>query len=309
MQKPLVLTASKQIGCMEGVGTMLHRKMYPIWFVVPALVIFLVLYVYPTVSGFYYSFTDWSPYKDKITFVGFDQYKALFETKHMMVAMQHTLIFAVLVTLLQNGLGVILALLLNSNMSGRNFFRSIYFLPCILSALIVGYMFTTVLHPNGIFNQLLDAIGLSSFTRDWLGDPSAALYTVAAVTVWQWAGSSMAIYLAGLQGISKDMLEAAVIDGTTYFQRLRYVVMPILAPVVTISVVLSIIGSMKTFELIYATTRGGPAGATEVMNTFIFKQFGQGLYAYGTAANVILFITVAIISLVLLNLMRKGEKA
>ncbi len=288
---------------------MLHRKMYPVWFIAPALLIFVVLYVYPTISGFYYSFTDWSPYKEKISFIGFEQYAALFDTKQMMQAMKHTLIYAGLVTIFQNGLGVILALILNSRMAGRNFFRSVYFLPCILSALVVGYMFTTVLHPDGIFNQLLNAVGLSNLTRDWLGDPKLALYTVAAINVWQWAGSSMAIYLAGLQGVSKDMLEAAVIDGTTYLQRLRYIVLPTLAPVVTISIVLSVIGSMKTFELIYTTTRGGPAGASEVMNTFIFKQFGAGLYAYGTAANVVLFLTVAVLSLLLLKLMQRGETA
>lgn len=288
---------------------MLHKRMYPMWLIVPALAIFAVLYLYPTFSGFYYSLTDWSPYKDQIKFVGFEQFVDLFQTKGMYLAMKHTVIYAVLVTILQNGLGVLLALLLNSTLMGKNFFRSLYFLPSILSALVVGYTFTTVLHPDGIFNQLLNALGLSDWTKDWLGDPKLALYSVTVVNVWQWAGQSMALYLAGLQGISKDMLEASVIDGTTYMQRLRFVIMPILAPVVTISVLLSMIGSMKAFEIIYATTGGGPGGATEVMNTFIFKQFGSGLYAFGTAANVVLFLSVAIISILLLKLMRKGEMA
>ncbi|MFC3803894.1 carbohydrate ABC transporter permease [Cohnella sp. GCM10012308] len=288
---------------------MLHRKMYPVWLIVPALVIYAVLYIFPTASGFYYSLTDWSPYKDSIKVIGFDQFVDLFRTKAMYTAMKHTVIYAAIVTIFQNGLGVLLALFLNAKLAGRNFFRSVFFMPCILSALVVGYMFTIVLHPDGIFNQLLDQIGLSSLTKDWFGDPKLALYSVTAVNVWQWAGSSMALYLAGLQGISKDMLEAAVIDGTTYGQRLRYVVMPILAPVVTISVLLSMIGSMKTFELIYVTTGGGPGGATEVMNTFIFKQFGSGLYAYGTAANVILFLSVGIVSVLLVKLMRRGETA
>ncbi|MBB6637173.1 carbohydrate ABC transporter permease [Cohnella thailandensis] len=288
---------------------MLHRKMYPVWLIVPALAIYVIMYIFPTASGFYYSLTDWSPYKDSIGFVGFEQFAELFKTKAMYTAMKHTVIYAVIVTILQNGLGVLLALLLNSKLAGRNFFRSVYFLPCILSALVVGYTFTIVLHPDGIFNQFLSAIGLSELSKDWLGDPKLALYTVTLVNVWQWAGSSMALYLAGLQGISKDMLEAAVIDGTTYLQRLRYVMLPILAPVVTISVLLSMIGSMKTFELIYVTTGGGPGGATEVMNTFIVKQFGAGLYAYGTAANVVLFLSVAIVSIFLVKLMRKGETA
>ncbi|WP_127493288.1 carbohydrate ABC transporter permease [Paenibacillus glycanilyticus] len=288
---------------------MLHRRMYPLWLIVPALAIYAIMYVFPTLSGFYYSLTDWSPYKDTIKFVGFDQFKELLSTKPMYTAMKHTVIYAVIVTVLQNGLGVILALLMNTTIGGRNFFRSVFFLPCILSALVVGYMFTIVLHPSGILNQFLDGIGLSSITKDWIGDPKLALYSITGVAVWQWAGSSMALYLAGLQGISKDMIEAAVIDGTTYFQRLRFVVMPILAPVVTISVLLSMIGSMKTFELIYTTTGGGPAGATEVMNTFIFKQFGAGLYAYGTAANVVLFLSVTIVSLLLVKLMKRGETA
>jgi raffinose/stachyose/melibiose transport system permease protein len=288
---------------------MLQKKMYPVWFVLPALLMFLVLYVYPTVSGFYYSLTDWSPYKDQIRFIGFEQYRDLFKTKSLYLAMKHTLIYAFIVTIFQNGLGVFLALFLNSKLLGRNLFRSVYFLPCILSAMIVGYMFTTVLHPEGILNQLLRALGLSSWAKDWIGDPQLALYSVAAVTVWQWVGSSMALYLAGLQGIPKDMIEAAIIDGTTYLQRLRYVILPILAPVVTISVVLGMIGSMKTFDLIYVTTGGGPGGATEVMNTFILKQFSQGLYAYGTAANVILFLLVTVVSVLLFKLLQKGETA
>src|SRR5690606_19162037 len=109
-----------------------------------------------------------------------------------------------------------------------------------------------------------------SLVNDWLGDPKLALYAVAAVNIWQWAGSSMALYLAGLQGISKELLEAAVIDGTTYLQRLRYIILPMLLPVITISLVLGLIGSMKSFELIYATTGGGPGDATIVMNIFIF---------------------------------------
>ena len=288
---------------------MLHKKMYPVWLVAPALAIYAVLYIFPTLSGFYYSLTDWSPYKDTIRFIGFGQFAELFKTKALYSAMEHTVIYAAIVTILQNGLGVLLALLLNARIAGRNFFRSVYFMPCILSALVVGYMFTIVLHPEGIFNQFLMSVGLGDLAKDWLGDPKLALDSVTIINVWQWAGSSMALYLAGLQGISKDMLEAAVIDGTTYLQRLRYVVMPILAPVVTVSVLLSMIGSMKTFELIYVMTGGGPGGATEVMNTFIFKQFSSGLYAYGTAANVVLFLSVAIVSILLVKLMRKGETA
>lgn len=288
---------------------MLHRKMYPVWLIAPALLIYAILYVFPTLSGFYYSLTDWSPYKDAISFVGLEQFKELFASKSLYTIMKHTIIYAVIVTVFQNGFGVILALFLNSPLKGRNFFRSLYFLPCILSALVVGYMFTTVLHPDGIFNNMLGAIGLSSWERDWLGDPKLALYTVTAINVWQWAGSSMALYLAGLQGISKDMLEAAVIDGTTYMQRLRFVIFPLLAPVMSTSVMLSLIGSMKAFELIYVTTGGGPGGATEVMNIHIYKQFGSGLYAYGTAANVVLFLSVGILSIVLMKLMQRGENA
>jgi len=287
---------------------MLHRRMYPIWFVAPAFIIFAVLYIFPTVSGFYYSLTDWSPYKDNIKFVGFEQYRDLFQTKALYEALKNTIFYAAIVTIFQNGIGVALALFLNAKLIGREFFRSVFFLPCILSALVVGYMFSTVLHPEGILNSLLELVGLGALSNDWLGNPDLALYAVAAVNVWQWAGSSMALYLAGLQGISKELLEAAVIDGTNYFQRLRYVIFPILMPIVTISVVLGLIGSMKTFELIYATTGGGPGDASIVMNIFIFKQFGQGLYAYGTAANVILFLVIGIMSLVLLRVMGRGDK-
>lgn len=283
------------------------RKMYPLWLLLPVLLIYGALYIIPTLSGFYYSVTDWNIYKETIQFVGLQQYRDLLEAGDLADAMKHTTIYAVIVTLFQNGLGLCLALVLTSRIVGRNWFRTIFFLPCILSTLIIGYVFSAIYQPEGILNEFLRWLGLNAITTDWLGNADIALYAISAANVWQYSGFTMAIYIAGILMIPKEMIEASIIDGSSYFNRFRHVIFPLLAPSFTINVILSLIGSLKVFEIVFALTSGGPGGATEVVNTYIFEQFSEGMYAYGTAANVCLFIAIALISFIALYVLRKRE--
>ncbi|MFD2115589.1 carbohydrate ABC transporter permease [Paenibacillus yanchengensis] len=289
-------------------GKRLIKLRYPAWFILPFLIIFGVLYLFPTLSGFYYSFTDWNLLRDTdIRFIGFDQFRMLFQSGEIWNALEHTFIYAALVTVLQNVFGFGLALVLNSVMPGKTLLRAIFFTPMILSALIVGYMFTSIYHPTGLLNQFLSTIGLGFLQQEWLGNADIALYSVIMAGVWQSTGFSMAIYLAGLQTVPKDMLEAAEIDGATYWQRLKSILIPFVAPSFTINIVYSTVTSLKVFDLIFVMTKGGPGDSTEVMNSFVLKQFGRGMYGYGTAANLILFLIITAAALLILFFTRRKE--
>lgn len=283
------------------------KKMYPMWLLLPVLLIYGTLYIIPTLSGFYYSLTDWNIYNETIKFVGFQQYKDLLDTGDLLGALKHTIIFAVIVTLLQNGLGVCLALVLTSKIRGRSWFRTIFFLPCVLSTLIIGYLFSAIYQPEGILNEFLRFIGLDYITTDWLGNADVALYSISFANIWQHTGFTMTIYIAGILTIPKEMIEASIIDGSSYLKRVRYIIFPLLAPSFTINIILSLIGSLKVFEIVFALTSGGPGDATEVVNTLIFDLFSLGMYAMGTAANVCLFIAIAIVSFISLYFLRKRE--
>lgn len=283
------------------------RRMYPLWLLLPVLAIYAALYIYPTLSGFYYSLTDWNIYKETVSFVGLEQYRELFAAGDLVNAMKHTLIYAVIVTALQNGLGLCLALVLTTKVAGRNFFRTVFFLPCVLSTLVIGYVFSAIYRPEGILNELLRFVGLGGIAHDWLGEADIALYAISVANIWQYAGFTMAIYIAGILMIPKDLIEASVIDGSGYLKRVRYVIFPLLAPSFTINVILSLIGSLKVFEIVFALTSGGPGDATEVVNTYIFDRFSEGMYAYGTAANVCLFIVIGVISFYAMYLLRRRE--
>ncbi len=284
-----------------------HKRMYPLWLLLPALIVYGTLYVYPMLSGFYYSMTDWNVYKEGIRFVGLQQYEDLLQAGDLADALKHTVIYAIIVTVLQNGLGLGLALALTGRVAGRNEFRMIFFLPCVLSALVIGYVFSAIYRPEGVLNEFLRAIGLGFVTTDWLGNADVALYAISITNVWQYAGFTMAIFIAGIILIPKELIEASIIDGGGYWRRIRHIVFPLLASSFTINVILSLIGSLKVFEIVFALTSGGPGGATEVVNTYIFEQFSQGMYAYGTAANVVLFVAILIISFVALYFLRRRE--
>lgn len=221
----------------------------------------------------------------------------------------NTLTYSFSVTFVRNFLGLLLALLLNNAyLKGRNLFRTIMFLPYVIAPVVIGYLFTAIYNPNqGILNEALRTIGLGSLAKDWLNDPSTALFSTILTDVWRTTGFSMVIYLAGLQSIPPDLYESADIDGANSFWKLTNVTLPLLAPSVTINVVLALIGTMKVFVMILVLTNGGPGYATEVMNTYIMSTFSLGLYGSGTAANIILSLIITIIGLPVLLFLRRRE--
>ncbi|WNQ13602.1 sugar ABC transporter permease [Paenibacillus aurantius] len=286
----------------------MEKRKYPLYFSFPALAIFLLFFLTPTLIGFYFSFTDWNINADTIRFTGLDNYRELFREPRLKTALTNTLIFAACVTVLQNVCGLGLALILNEALKLRNLLRMVFFMPYVISPLVIGYIFRAIYHPeNGVVNHLLQTFGLGFLAHDWLNDPKIALYSVIGTDVWRVAGFSMVVYLAGLQFIPKDLTESSAIDGAGYWSRFRSIIFPLLAPAFTVNVLLSMIGSMKVFEMVYVLTEGGPGYTTEVFFTYIRSMFSTGQFGYATAVNLMLFVLVTVVGVPVLLAMKKRE--
>lgn len=281
---------------------------YPFALLIPALSVYLLLFIFPTVSSFYYGLTDWNIHAREIAFVGMENFRELFSEVKLVAAVKHTIAYAVAVTILRNAIGLVLALMLNSEIRFRNILRTVFFLPFVIAPIIIGYIFTALYQPaHGLVNQFFRTLGLGFIAQDWLNDPNYALFSCIMTDVWRTSGFAMVIYLAGLQVIPSELYETAELDGASYWKKFIYVIFPLLAPSFTINLVLSIIGTMKVFVMILVLTNGGPGYATEVINTYIMSSFSLGLYGYGTAANIILIFLISLIGLPILYLLRKRE--
>lgn len=284
------------------------KHKYPLYFSFPALIVFLLFFITPTLIGFYYSFTDWNINAKDIKFIGLENYAALFQEPRLKTALINTLIFAAAVTVLQNVSGLGLAMILNEALKLRNVLRTIFFLPYVIAPIVIGYIFRAIYHPeNGIVNHFLNLVGLSGLAHDWLNDPRLALFSIIVTDIWRVAGFSMVVYLAGLQFIPKDLTESSSIDGANYWSRFRHIVFPLLAPAFTVNVLLSMIGSMKVFEMVMVLTEGGPGYTTEVFYTYIRNMFSSGEFGYATAVNVVLFVLVTAVGVPVLMGMKKRE--
>jgi multiple sugar transport system permease protein/raffinose/stachyose/melibiose transport system permease protein len=182
-----------------------------------------------------------------------------------------------------------------------------FFIPVIMSALAVGYVFQALLKPDGALNGILSFVSGQPVSIAWLGDTTWTIVVVALIHSWKWMGLSMLIYLAGLKTISGDVLEAARLDGSSWWQTFRDIRFPLIAPALTFNVATALLGSMNGFDIVQATTEGGPGGTTELLNIFIFRTFGQGLFAQATTMSLILFVTVAVLAFPVIRTLRRRE--
>ena len=285
-----------------------RRSPVPLTFVVPALVLYGVVVLYPTVAGGFYAFTDWAGRQDGAQLVGLDNFTELFADPAARSALRNTLVIAVATTVVQTVLGLALALALHSALASRNVLRTLFFAPALLPAVIVGFLWQYLLTPDGPVNAVLRGAGLGGLAQNWLGDPSVALASVIGVIVWQNAGLTMVIYLAGLQGVPPELLEAASIDGAGRWQRLRNVTIPLLIPATTIAMSLTLISSLKLFDQVYVMTGGGPGYATETLSVVMYKEaFVSGRYGYSAAIALVLTMIVFAFALLQLRGLRRFE--
>lgn len=287
-----------------------RNRLGPPWFfVLPAVLVYGAIVLYPSVSGIIYAFTDWSGIGDW-SFVGLKNFDTLFHDDQALGALKNTLLLTLAIVVVQNGIGLLLALGVHSRIKSRIVLRAVFFAPVVVSPVMVAFLWKYVYNPapDAGLNGLLSAVGLGSLRQDWLGNPSLALWSVAAMVIWQCAGYSMVIFLAGLEGVPADLHEAATIDGAGRFSRFRYVTWPLLAPATTINLMLSTIGGLKLFDQIFAATNGGPGYATETLSTVLYKQaFVFGRFGYSTAVALVLALFVAAVSLVQIRYLRHRE--
>lgn len=285
----------------------MNKKLYSYWMIAPAMLLYLAFFILPAIIGTYYSFTDWNTYLPEIHFTGLENFKYIFKSRELITSLKNTFIFAVTVVIFKNLFGMLLAVALNSKLKGRNIFRVIIYLPAIMSTIVIGLIFTRVLHPEGMLNNALEAIGLGMLKNSWLVDPKIIMFTIAGVSIWQWSGYHMAIYLAGLQSISESYYEAAEIDGASFWQKLCYITLPLLRATININVIFSLIGGIKVFSEVYILTGGGPGNLSQVLSTEVFTKFGEGSWGLGTALNTLLMLFVSAICVPLLIYMRRQE--
>jgi multiple sugar transport system permease protein/raffinose/stachyose/melibiose transport system permease protein len=285
-----------------------RRHTHPMWFLIPAFAILFVFFFLPTVFNFIYAFTDWSSFKSDIRPVGFDNFSYLLSDGTMFSALRITVIYAALVALFQNLFGFGLAVLLEKDTWLNRAARLIFVIPVLMSALAVGYVFQALLKPDGSLNDLLAALTGQQVSIAWLGSTTWTLVLAAVIHAWKWMGLSMLIYLAGLKTIPEDVTEAARIDGASGWQAFWSVRFPLLAPAVTFNVATSLLGSMNGFDIVQALTGGGPARSTEILNIFIYRTFGQGLFAQATTMSLVLFLMVALLAFPVIRILRKREE-
>lgn len=287
-----------------------RRTAPPWWFAAPAMLFFAFVVLVPSARGLYYAFTDWDGLDPSFSFIGLDNFAEITRDPDARQAIWHTLLIAVAITVIQNGVGLLLALGVNSAIKSRNILRVLLFAPAVVTPIVTAYLWRNLLGPDGAVNSLLGAIGLDGWQKDWLGDPQLALWSIVGVIVWQFAGYSMVIFLAGLQSIPREIYEAAAMDGSGPVHRFWYVTRPLLAPAFTINLMLSIIGGIKLFDQVFALTGGGPGHATDTLSTLIYKDaFTLGEFGYSIALAVVLTVIVAVASAGQYTLLSRNEKA
>jgi raffinose/stachyose/melibiose transport system permease protein len=265
---------------------------YPYWFYLPAGIIFVVFFVTPTLVSFYFSFTRWDLFTS--TWIGLRNYENFFNEQALVIGLRNTLIYATMTSSLKVVLGMLLAVLLTSKIIARGYLRSVVFFPVLVSTIGVGLTFTVLMNPEkGLINSALGVIGIQG--PGWLVEPSLAIFSIALVDVWQGVGLATVIFIAGIVSIPSDYFEAAQVDGASRFYSFLHITLPLARPAIATVVTLSLIGGLRSFDLIWAMTGGGPGFASDTIASVIYKQYQAGFYGLSTAGSVVLFLLVSAI--------------
>lgn len=269
------------------------KKIYSTWFLVPAMAVFTVFFLIPLLLSLYFSLTIWN--FNEVKFCGLDNFKMFFSERALNTGVWNTVIYAVLTCGFKVVLGFLIGVFLTSSIKTKNLLRSVVFFPNLVSTIAVGITFTALMHPSkGLINKVLELMGVHGI--DWLGNMKLALYSVAGTDVWKGVGVAAVIFIAGIQAIDKTYYEAAVIDGAGKLKQLFYITIPLARPAMNSVIMLAFIGGMRSFDLIWAMTGGGPGYATEVVASAVYKQYAAGYYGLSTAGNVIMFLMIAVLA-------------
>ncbi|MFD6139267.1 carbohydrate ABC transporter permease [Promicromonospora sp. NPDC060271] len=280
------------------------RSSYPLWFLLPAAALYVVFFAVPTFASFWFSLTRWTLFDTE--FIGLENYVQFFSEPQLSQGFVNTLVYGFVTSGAKVVLGLALAVLLTSQLVGRGYLRSVVFFPVLVSTIGVGITFTALLDPfDGVVNTVLAGLGIDG--PGWFTDPSTALLTIAAVDVWKGLGIATLIYIAGIVAIPQEYYEAARVDGAGRWQVFRSITLPLVQPATATVVVLSLIGGLRSFDLIWVTTGGGPGFTSDVIGSVIYKQYQAGFYGLSTAGNVILFLVVTAVMVPVSMLLNRKE--
>ncbi len=288
----------------------LGNKKAIVFFLFPALVVFIGLIIIPIIMSTYYSLQEWSGFGEG-TFIGLQNYKGLLSDPIFVKAAVNSLILAIASVFIQLPISLLLALTLAKGVKFEKSLVTIYFVPVIISTVVIGQLWMKIYNPEyGILNILLKAIGLESFASEWLGDPKRALAATFIPIIWQYIGYHMLLMYAGIKSISTDIFEAAVIDGSSWWNTSMKITIPMLKPVLNVSVIFAVTGALKVFDLVYVLTGGGPAHASEVIGTYMVSTIFKGnQYGYGSAMAVFVILECFALSILVGLLFREKEEA
>jgi raffinose/stachyose/melibiose transport system permease protein len=267
-------------------------------FLLPALLVYGVFVLLPIVQAAWYSLFDWNGLTPLTDFVGLENYQRALNDTIFRNAVWHNVLIVFLSLTVQIPFALWLALQLNRNFRGRSLLRVLFFAPFVLSEAMTGIVFQLLLYPNGLVDRAMETAGLGAFVQLWLADRSIVMLTMFVVISWKYFGFHMILMLAGLQGIPRELEEAAAIDGASRRQTVRSIILPLLGPTIRVSVFLSIIGAIQLFDLVWATTKGGPFHASDTMAVYLVD-FGiqRAQMGYGSAIAVILFAICLVVAL------------
>jgi len=274
-----------------------NRRKWIFFFSVVPLIIYTTIVLIPLLSSFYYSFTDWNGFGQSYKWVYFDNFTKVFRDPLFINAIKNTAIWMAAAVILPVGFGLFLALLLHEGIWGANVYKSLFYLPICLSLAVIGQVWIWIYQPDwGLINTVLRTFHLNNLTVAWLANPKTALAAIIIAWAWQQIGLAMVIFLAGLTSIPSELIESAEIDGASYLKSLRYIVIPLLSPATVVVIALSIINSLKSFDVVYMMTQGGPFHTTDTLAMFMYNESFKKYYmGYGSAIAVVLFLIAMVI--------------
>lgn len=278
-------------------------------FIAPAFLLFTLFIIVPTLASVYYSFTSWDGLSPTVKFVGLANYREIATGARFRNALVNTFLLTFFISILENSMALGLALLVDNVRWWKNFFRSAFYIPVLISGIVSGFIWKIMYNFNfGAVNTILNSIGMSSARQDWLGNPKLALMMVGVVLVWKGAGYYMIIYLASLQSVSTDIIEAASIDGASPWQRFKHIILPLISGAFTINFTLSLINGLKVFDQISVMTDGGPGFTTETIVYLLYKVgFNEGRQGFGTAVGIVLLFIIIILNTIQQKFLKSRE--
>lgn len=276
-------------------------------FILPTLFLFCAIVLIPIFVSSYYSLLDWDGV-GKGTFIGLDNYMEMFSDSRVLNSIKNSLLFAAASIFIQLPVSLLLALILASKVKGEGFYRTVYFIPVLISTVVIAQLWSKIYNADyGLLNTLLESVGLSNLVQDWLGQKDTALVASFIPTLWQYVGYHMLLMYAGAKSISQEIFEAAKIDGASRIRTALSITIPLMKPILKVCLVFSVIGAFKVFDLIYVLTNGGPFFTTEVPSTLMYTTiFDTYKYGYGSAISVFIILECLVFT-VIINKLFKTE--